>query len=207
THDRKGETELKQNLKNWFNRKHDDIVSNVNDKPPQSPKTINPPKSLSTGWLLKYKAAENHVFRQLKRSTSLRKTEAKTCEHCVYSSQTLAEVLKRKASASAFRSFLQSEFSDENILFYLDVETYKQGKGSRRHKVALKIYEQYLMEGAANEVNIDAKTRNATKSGLSSPCSTTFDQAQDVIFRLMETDSFRRFQITEFRKCKCSSRA
>nr|XP_018666741.1 uncharacterized protein LOC100182918 isoform X1 [Ciona intestinalis]XP_018666742.1 uncharacterized protein LOC100182918 isoform X2 [Ciona intestinalis] len=204
--DSKGKQTSIQNLKNWFNRKADDAVFNSREKSQASPKTINPPKSISTGWLLKYKAAENHVFRQLKRTTSLRKTEVKTCEHCVYSSQTLAEVLKRKGGATAFRIFLESEFSDENIHFYLDVEAYKQVRGGRRHKMATKIFEQYLIENSPSEVNIDAKTRAATKSGLASSDSSIFDLAQERIFKLMETDSFRRFQISEFRKCKCSSR-
>uniref|UniRef100_H2YFP8 RGS domain-containing protein n=1 Tax=Ciona savignyi TaxID=51511 RepID=H2YFP8_CIOSA len=109
--------------------------------------------------------------------------------------RSLAQLLTNKRETSAFRTFLQSEFSEENLNFWLDCESFKQIKPNKIRKVAAKIYEQYLEVGSPNEINIDAKTRDLIQSNLANPNIEIFNQAQSRIFKLMESDSFRRFRL------------
>ena len=57
-----------------------------------------------------------------------------------------------QGSAENFRSFLQQEFNEENLDFWLDVEKYKQQNPRKRRKSADKIFDTYLREEALKEV-------------------------------------------------------
>lgn len=54
----------------------------------------------------------------------------------------------------AFRKFLQTEFSDENIEFWLACEDYKDLKPSKMVARAHKIYEDYVTIQAPREVRL-----------------------------------------------------
>jgi len=56
------------------------------------------------------------------------------------------------ARLRAFRAFLLKEFSDENLDFYLEIESYKKQKQSRQLKLAPAIYVTYIQAGASREV-------------------------------------------------------
>ena len=53
-----------------------------------------------------------------------------------------------------FRAFLQSEFSEENIAFYLACEDYRATKTSQLPAKAQKIYQEFISTDAPREVNI-----------------------------------------------------
>lgn len=56
---------------------------------------------------------------------------------------------------ATFRTFLKSEFSDENIEFWLTCEEYKKIKSSfRMSSKAKKIYEQFIKAEAPKEVRL-----------------------------------------------------
>ena len=56
---------------------------------------------------------------------------------------------------AAFRAFLQSEHSEENIDFWVSCEDYKRTKApSRRGPKAKKIYEEFIAVQAAKEVGL-----------------------------------------------------
>lgn len=57
------------------------------------------------------------------------------------------------AGIETFRTFLQSEFSEENLDFWLECESYRQQKPHRIHKHALKIFHTYLEVNAPKEVS------------------------------------------------------
>lgn len=55
---------------------------------------------------------------------------------------------------ATFRNFLKSEYSDENIEFWLTCEDYKKIKSSfRMSSRAKKIYEQFIKAESPKEVN------------------------------------------------------
>nr|XP_039269458.1 uncharacterized protein LOC120344347 [Styela clava] len=107
--------------------------------------------------------------------------------------ESLLTLMKQPEMLQAFRTFLKSEYSEENLDFWLECEEYRNMKANRRKKMAAKIYATYLDAKAPREINIDAGTRARTESHLENPRENTFEEAQKHIFDLMERDSFRRF--------------
>lgn len=53
-----------------------------------------------------------------------------------------------------FRAFLVSEFSEENIAFYLACEDYKETKPSKLAAKAGKIYDEFICANAPREVSM-----------------------------------------------------
>ncbi|KAF7655226.1 hypothetical protein LDENG_00059270 [Lucifuga dentata] len=99
---------------------------------------------------------------------------------------------------AAFRSFLQSEFSDENVEFWTACEDFKKTKNPVKMAAkAKKIYEDFIQPEGPREVNIDHFTKDVTLRNLVDLTPATFDLAQKRIFALMEKDSFGRFLRSE----------
>ncbi|XP_016377371.1 regulator of G-protein signaling 21 isoform X1 [Sinocyclocheilus rhinocerous] len=110
----------------------------------------------------------------------------------------LADLLENRDYLDAFRSFLQSEFSAENIEFWLACREYKRmtSSGKLCNKAA-DIYKEFLHPMAQKEVNIDQHIREKIKRSLVKPELTCFDEAEMHIYRLMEDDSCPRFLKSE----------
>ncbi|XP_045694535.1 regulator of G-protein signaling 4 isoform X2 [Phyllostomus hastatus] len=113
--------------------------------------------------------------------------------------ESLESLISHECGLAAFRAFLQSEYSEENLDFWVSCEEYKRlaspcARGSR----AREIYEEFVSVQAAREVNLDACTREETRRNLRAPTATCFDEAQRRIFHLMEKDSYRRFLRSRF---------
>ncbi|KAK2908221.1 regulator of G-protein signaling 5a [Channa argus] len=106
----------------------------------------------------------------------------------------LDRVLNNSYGLAAFRSFLQSEFSDENIEFWMACEDFKKIKNPVKMATkAKKIYEDFIKSEGPKEVNIDYFTKVVTLRNLMQLSPLTFDLAQKRIYALMEKDSFGRF--------------
>ena len=52
-----------------------------------------------------------------------------------------------------FREFLKSEFSEENIEFWLACEDYKKTKADHLHGKAERIYEEFVQSDAIKQVS------------------------------------------------------
>lgn len=108
--------------------------------------------------------------------------------------ESLDKVLMNDYGLAAFRSFLRSEFSEENIEFWMACEDLKKTKSPEKMAAkAKKMYEDFIQREAPKEVNIDHFTKDVTLRNLVSGSITTFDLAQKRIYALMEKDSFGRF--------------
>ncbi|XP_056328286.1 regulator of G-protein signaling 13 [Danio aesculapii] len=109
-------------------------------------------------------------------------------------SQSLENLLRSKYGMSTFHTFLKSEFSDENIEFWLVCEDFKKTRSlSRLSSRAKKIFERYIKAEAPKEINIDHVTRELIKQNVHAPTKVCFDEAQRIVFGLMERDSYPRF--------------
>ncbi|XP_062308734.1 regulator of G-protein signaling 13-like [Osmerus eperlanus] len=109
-------------------------------------------------------------------------------------SQSLERLLDSKYGLATFRTFLKSEFSDENIEFWLTCEEYKKIKSSfKMSSKAKKIYEQFIKAESPKEINIDHHTREQIKRSVKTPALCCFDDAQKIVYGLMERDSYPRF--------------
>lgn len=99
-----------------------------------------------------------------------------------------------KDGLALFRGFLRTEFSDENIEFWLECEDYKFiNKELKREAKAKKIYSDFVAIGSPREVNLDIEIRAHTAEKILTPSHNTFDRAQKRILALMEKDSYPRF--------------
>ncbi|XP_014672661.1 PREDICTED: regulator of G-protein signaling 3-like [Priapulus caudatus] len=102
-------------------------------------------------------------------------------------------LLHDKYGLSLFMAFLKSEFSEENLEFWIACEEFSHLRPGKLNSRAKKIYADYVAIQAPREVNLDSKTRIATISALATPTPSTFDPAQHRIQGLMEKDSYGRF--------------
>uniref|UniRef100_A0ACB8EGC7 Uncharacterized protein n=1 Tax=Sphaerodactylus townsendi TaxID=933632 RepID=A0ACB8EGC7_9SAUR len=92
-----------------------------------------------------------------------------------------------KYGQRAFRAFLESEFSEENLDFWMACEDYRKLRGcDKLQDNARKIYDQYVTIQAPKEVNLDSQTRDVTNRNILLPTRSCFEQAQRRIFGLME---------------------
>ncbi|CAI5636999.1 regulator of G-protein signaling 8 [Oreochromis niloticus] len=109
-------------------------------------------------------------------------------------SESFDSLLTHKYGLAAFRTFLKSEFSDENIEFWMACEDYKKIKSSAKLvSKANKIFKEFVEVQAPREINIDYRTRERTKQSLADPTPTSLNEVQGKIYSLMEKDSYPRF--------------
>jgi len=106
-------------------------------------------------------------------------------------------LLKDRNGLDLFREFLRTEFSDENLEFWIACEEFRCMKSSKIPSQANKIYADFVTIQASREINLDAKTRDLIKENMVSPNKRTFEEAQRKIIGLMEKDSYPRFLNSE----------
>jgi len=132
-------------------------------------------------------------------------------ESIVSSVTGLRETIANDQAMDLFMQYLETEFSSENLMFYRDVIEYKkmdQKDVSGLREKAFEIYNQYIVDGAELQVNISYlvleplvskmnQWRNPNAEINPEALYTVFDEAQEEVYRLMESDSYRRFQTSE----------
>ncbi|XP_013382309.1 uncharacterized protein LOC106153075 isoform X1 [Lingula anatina] len=108
-------------------------------------------------------------------------------------SQSFEALLADKCGLGLFQEFLRTEFSEENIEFWIACEEFKNTKLSKLADKAQKVYSDFVAVQAPKEINLDSKTRLATLHTIRHPDRHAFDAAQKRIQGLMEKDSYPRF--------------
>ncbi|KAM3620149.1 uncharacterized protein V6R79_018910 [Siganus canaliculatus] len=125
--------------------------------------------------------------------------------------ESFSNVMSSETGRKVFTTYLKSEFSKENMDFWVACEDYKKATSSMLTARAKQIYQQYVEVDAPNEVNLDAATREETRQNLENACPSCFSSAQKMIYTLMEKDSYRRFLksklIQDLCKMQCSTAA
>uniref|UniRef100_A0A3B4EU30 Regulator of G-protein signaling 1 n=1 Tax=Pundamilia nyererei TaxID=303518 RepID=A0A3B4EU30_9CICH len=97
-----------------------------------------------------------------------------------------------------FEDFLRTEYSDENLLFWLACKKYKKITRVTEMTIAAKrIYTEFVQVGAPRQINIDCVTREEISKNISQPGPNCFDGAQKLIYGLMENDCYPRFLKSE----------
>ncbi|XP_020933307.1 regulator of G-protein signaling 19 isoform X2 [Phacochoerus africanus] len=125
-----------------------------------------------------------------------------SCEVCATPSpeevqswaQSFDKLMRSPAGRGAFRAFLRTEYSEENMLFWLACEELKAE--ADRHAVDEKarlIYEDYVSILSPKEVSLDSRVREGINKKMQEPSAHTFDDAQLQIYTLMHRDSYPRF--------------
>ncbi|XP_022102285.1 regulator of G-protein signaling 17-like isoform X1 [Acanthaster planci] len=103
-------------------------------------------------------------------------------------------MMKSARGRRRFRDFLRSEYSEENLLFWLACEELgKESNSAAVEEKARLIYEDYISILSPKEVSLDSRVREAVNKNMDHPTPHTFDEAQHQIYILMHRDSFPRF--------------
>uniref|UniRef100_A0A8C8CGY0 RGS domain-containing protein n=1 Tax=Oncorhynchus tshawytscha TaxID=74940 RepID=A0A8C8CGY0_ONCTS len=113
-------------------------------------------------------------------------------------SSTFEELLRHSDGVETFSQFLRTEFSEENIEFWLACEEYKTiDSDSRLITKAKQMYAVFIEADAPKEVNIDYATKVAIQKAITTPTNTCFDAAQSKVYSLMKKDCYPRFLTSE----------
>lgn len=104
------------------------------------------------------------------------------------------KLLRSSAGRKVFGEFLRTEYSEENLLFWLACEELKQEEsGQAVEDKARAIYDNYISILSPKEVSLDSRVRDIVNSNMVNPSRRTFDDAQMQIYMLMYRDSYPRF--------------
>ncbi|XP_069718649.1 regulator of G-protein signaling 18 [Phaenicophaeus curvirostris] len=175
---------------------HKVMKSMVKEEPHQASKSGAKQKRNRLSLLLQ--KPEFHEGDQLGKPGNLTKAASVSPEEAVKWGESFEKLLSEKAGLDAFTKFLKTEFSEENIEFWIACEAYKKCKTT--HELlpkARKIYETFIQKDAPKEVNLDFQTKELTSQNIDQPLITAFDEAQNRVYRLMEQDSYPRFLRSE----------
>uniref|UniRef100_A0A8C7GEG6 Regulator of G protein signaling 6 n=1 Tax=Oncorhynchus kisutch TaxID=8019 RepID=A0A8C7GEG6_ONCKI len=105
----------------------------------------------------------------------------------------LDEALKDPAGRDQFLKFLESEFSSENLQFWLAVQDLKRQPLENVAERAQEIWTEFLAEGASSSINLDSHSYERTSANLKDPGRYSYEDAQDHIYKLMKSDSYTRY--------------
>uniref|UniRef100_A0AAY4EQG1 Regulator of G-protein signaling 7 n=1 Tax=Denticeps clupeoides TaxID=299321 RepID=A0AAY4EQG1_9TELE len=103
------------------------------------------------------------------------------------------EALKDPAGREQFLKFLESEFSSENLMFWLEVQELKRRPIREVPSKVQGIWQEFLAVGAPNAINLDSRSYDKTTHNVKDPGRYTFEDAQEHIYKLMKSDSYSRF--------------
>uniref|UniRef100_A0A8C5W4Q1 Regulator of G protein signaling 7 n=1 Tax=Microcebus murinus TaxID=30608 RepID=A0A8C5W4Q1_MICMU len=103
------------------------------------------------------------------------------------------EALKDPVGREQFLKFLESEFSSENLRFWLAVEDLKKRPIKEVPLRVQEIWQEFLAPGAPSAINLDSKSYDKTTQNVKEPGRYTFEDAQEHIYKLMKSDSYPRF--------------
>ncbi|XP_061114293.1 regulator of G-protein signaling 19 isoform X1 [Conger conger] len=108
--------------------------------------------------------------------------------------QCFDKLMKSPAGRNVFREFLRTEYSEENMLFWLACEELKKEMNtSAIEEKARLIYEDYISILSPKEVSLDSRVREVINRKMQEPTPHTFEDAQLQIYTLMHRDSYPRF--------------
>ncbi|XP_076462039.1 regulator of G-protein signaling rgs-2-like [Babylonia areolata] len=122
------------------------------------------------------------------------KEEPPTLEELKTWGESFDKLMKDLGGRRLFREFLRSEYSEENMLFWLACEDLKsENNPDVVEEKARLIYEDYISILSPKEVSLDSRVREVINRNMVEPTPHTFDEAQLQIFTLMHRDSYPRF--------------
>eukprot|EP00744_Colponema_vietnamica_P015683 GILI01021988.1.p1 GENE.GILI01021988.1~~GILI01021988.1.p1 ORF type:complete len:403 (+),score=43.11 GILI01021988.1:54-1262(+) len=113
--------------------------------------------------------------------------------------ESLDRVLRDPVAFTFFQTFLFRNFAVEYILFWVEVELFKDiasYNSDMLNSRAQEITEKYLQDGCKLEVSLTKDVRESIILDLESSAVSVemFDEAQEEVFKLMNNDFFPRFK-------------
>ncbi|CAH7311838.1 Rgs17 [Phodopus roborovskii] len=131
-----------------------------------------------------------------------------TADEVLSWSQNFDKMMKAPAGRNLFREFLRTEYSEENLLFWLACEDLKKEQNKKLvEEKARMIYEDYISILSPKEVSLDSRVREVINRNLLDPSPHMYEDAQLQIYTLMHRDSFPRFLNSQIYKAFVESTA
>ncbi|XP_065052085.1 regulator of G-protein signaling 7-like isoform X2 [Rhopilema esculentum] len=109
----------------------------------------------------------------------------------------LDDLLSDPQGTMIFLKYLEKEFSAENLRFWLAVEEFKYCPLSSINSTAKEILRDYIGNNAVYPINVDQRAVELVNERMLAPNHSTFDPAQNQIYTLMKTDTYKRFLKSE----------
>ncbi|XP_052469075.1 regulator of G-protein signaling 17 isoform X2 [Carassius gibelio] len=117
-----------------------------------------------------------------------------TLDEVIAWSRSFEMMMRSPEGRDVFREFLRSEYSEENLMFWMACEELKKETNSSAiDEKARIIYEDYVSILSPKEVSLDSRVREVINQSLDEPSGTMYEEAQLQIYTLMHRDSFPRF--------------
>ncbi|TKS85802.1 Regulator of G-protein signaling 17 [Collichthys lucidus] len=109
-------------------------------------------------------------------------------------SRSFEMMLRSLEGREVFQEFLRSEYSEDNLLFWLACEELKKETDPTVvEEKSRTIYEDYVSILSPKEVSLDSRVREGINQTLNEPSNLMYEEAQFQIYTLMHRDSFPRF--------------
>ncbi|XP_067092906.1 regulator of G-protein signaling 17 isoform X1 [Osmerus mordax] len=131
-----------------------------------------------------------------RRMDSIEATEEQnpSLEELVSWARSFEMMMRSSEGRELFSEFLRSEYSEENLLFWLACEDLKKETNPTAvEEKARIIYEDYVSILSPKEVSLDSRVREGINQTLAEPSNLMYEEAQLQIYTLMHRDSFPRF--------------
>ncbi|XP_047123830.1 regulator of G-protein signaling 19 isoform X2 [Hydra vulgaris] len=112
-------------------------------------------------------------------------------------------MLHHPIGRKVFQDFLHSQFSDENLRFWIEVDQYKTMTLSERKIKALSLFNNFISNTSPFEVSLNANHKAEIEKGLKEAHEDLFKSAQAYIFNLMYRDCLPRFLRSKTYKRLC----
>ncbi|KAL7080108.1 hypothetical protein ACQ4LE_000330 [Meloidogyne hapla] len=106
------------------------------------------------------------------------------------------ELVRDPIGRQVLESFLDSEFSSENLRFWMSIQELKYSANSQIETKAQLILDEYLAAGSPCQVNVDSRTLDETLRCINESHTSrrfAFSLAEEHVFTLMSKDSYPRF--------------
>ncbi|KAL2083707.1 hypothetical protein ACEWY4_021480 [Coilia grayii] len=117
-----------------------------------------------------------------------------TLDELVSWARSFEQMMRSVEGRNIFREFLRSEYSEENLLFWMACEELKrESNPTTIEEKARIIYEDYVSILSPKEVSLDSRVREGINQSLAEPHRLMYEDAQLQIYTLMHRDSFPRF--------------
>uniref|UniRef100_A0A8C1S3M3 Regulator of G-protein signaling 20 n=1 Tax=Cyprinus carpio TaxID=7962 RepID=A0A8C1S3M3_CYPCA len=168
----------------------------------QHPSSTQKPNTCCFCWCCCCSCSWNEDDKRERRKAQETRLEPFPCEPCPKPTieeikqwaQSFDKLMKNPAGRNKFREFLRTEYSEENMLFWLACEDLKNesNKSAIEEKTRL-IYEDYISILSPKEVSLDSRVREVINRRLQDPTPHIFEDAQLQIYTLMHRDSYPRF--------------
>eukprot|EP01133_Synstelium_polycarpum_P016888 gene16888-20081_t len=181
------------------------------------PKQVSPPPTINNNNLKESESASDLALDGSPSRRERRGTIASECDLKLYSKSAnslttikplppLIDLLRDVHGNQCFRGFLVTEFSNENLDFWNRVEKFKSQDAASQATDYTKIFNQFISDRSSSQVNlprscvkrIEEAFANKDLNGVPCNINKLFEEAQGIIFKLMESDSFERFKRSSF---------